>query len=142
MQRCTDNGYSPPTSVRWTAFAVLALVLSLAVIGAEGALVGGAASTPHGPHALAAAPGGDFTAITEHPHVQDGSTPTGPDSLARAVLPRMSGVLAALGLVIALTTVFTIWRHCATTLVRGPPCSPAVVLAGQQLLTRLCVARR
>ncbi|HET7742763.1 MAG TPA: hypothetical protein VFL67_19105 [Mycobacterium sp.] len=127
---------------RWIAFAVLALVLSLAGIGAEGALVGGGASTPHDPHALAAPPGGDFTAITEHPHVEDGSAPTGPDSLARAVLPRMSGVLAALGLVIALTVMFTIWRHRASTLVRGPPCSQAVVLAGQQLLTRLCVARR
>lgn len=127
---------------RWTAFAVLALVFSLAGIGAEWALVGGAASTPHGPHALAAAPGGEFTAITEHPHIQDGSASTSPDSLARPVLPRVSGVLAALGLIVALTIVFTVWQHRATTPVRGPPCSPAVVLAGRQLLTRLCVARR
>ncbi|MET4430188.1 hypothetical protein [Mycolicibacterium sp. 624] len=127
---------------RWTAFAVLALVFSLAGIGAEWALVGGGASTPHGPHALAAAPGGEFTAITEHPHIQDGSASTSPDSLARPVLPRVSGVLAALGLIVALTTVFTVWQHRATTPVRGPPCSPAIVLAGRQLLTRLCVARR
>jgi hypothetical protein len=112
------------------------------MVGADWALVSAPEPAPHGPHALAAPPGADFAAVTDHPHIQDGSTPSGPDSLAHAVVPRFSGTLAAVGLFVAMTTVLIRWQHRPTAHLRGPPRSPTVALTGQQLLTRLCIARR
>ena len=129
------------TARRLTAIAVLALAFYVAVVGAEWAVIGGTAHTHHGPHALAAASSDGFSAIIDHPHAEDGSTPSSPDSITHAVLPRL-GALAAVGLFVAMAGVLTLWQHRTTMLVRGPPQSSTIVLAGQQLLTRLCIARR
>jgi hypothetical protein len=126
---------------RWRAAVALALACWLLVSGAESALPG-AADPPHGPHALAAALHGEFAAVTDHPHFQDGSTPAAPDTVAEAVLPRAAVTLIALTLIATLVAAAPLWRQAALAAIRGPPRRVTAPQSGRALLTRLCIARR
>lgn len=95
----------------------------------------------HGPHALASSIFTDFAAVVEHPHVQDGSVTLAPDTFAEAALPRTVTLLAAIGLVAVIAAAFSSWATGAHGVIRGPPRRGGSV-AGQQLLLRLCIARR
>jgi hypothetical protein len=96
----------------------------------------------HGPHALSSSISSDVAAVVEHPHVQDGSTPMAPDAFAEAALPRTVTLLVALGLVAVIGVAFAYWATGASSVIRGPPRWAGYVDAGQQLLLRLCIARR
>jgi hypothetical protein len=126
---------------RWTAAVALVIAFCVTVIGTEYALIGSSGPSPHGAHALAAGPYGDF-AVVEHPHADTDTTPVQPETIAHAVLPRMTTVLAALGLVVATAMASALRRRTAISVIRGPPRPAALVTVGQQLLTRLCIARR
>ncbi|MDG5486448.1 putative copper homeostasis (lipo)protein LpqS [Mycolicibacterium gadium] len=95
----------------------------------------------HGPHALASSFSTDFPAVMEHPHVQDGSVSVTPDTIAEAALPRTVTLLAAIGLVAVIGAAVSAWATRVSAVVRGPPRRGGSV-AGQQLLLRLCIARR
>jgi hypothetical protein len=96
----------------------------------------------HGPHALPSSISSDVAAVVEHPHVQDGSTPMAPDAFAEAALPRTVTLLVALGLVAMIGVAFANWATDANCVIRGPPRWGGYLIAGQQLLLRLCIARR
>ena len=96
----------------------------------------------HGPHATSSRILTGFAAVVEHPHVQDGSAPIAPDALAEAALPRVVTLLIAVGLVAVIGAAFSWWATGASVAIRGPPRSGGYVVAGQQLLLRLCAARR
>jgi hypothetical protein len=95
----------------------------------------------HGPHALTSSIYTDFAAVVEHPHVQDGSVPIAPDTVADAALPRAVTLLAAIGLIAVIGFAFSSWATGASAVIRGPP-RPGCSVAGQRLLLRLCIARR
>jgi hypothetical protein len=96
----------------------------------------------HGPHALPSSISGDFATAVEHPHAWDGSTPLAPDAFAEAALPRAVTLLVALGLVAVTGVAFAYWAAGASSVIRGPPRWGGYLIAGQQLLLRLCIARR
>ncbi|MGZ5392105.1 MAG: putative copper homeostasis (lipo)protein LpqS, partial [Mycobacterium sp.] len=96
----------------------------------------------HGAHALSSSIFDDFAAIVEHPHVQDGPVTVAPDAFAEAALPRTVTLLAAIGLVAVIGAAFSYWATGASPVIRGPPRWAGYVVAGQQLLLRLCIARR
>ncbi|MDX1884461.1 hypothetical protein [Mycolicibacterium sp. 120270] len=95
----------------------------------------------HGPHALTSSISSDFPVVVEHPHVQDGSVTVTPDTFAEAALPRTVTLLAAIGLVAVIGAAFSSWVTGSHAVIRGPPRRGGSV-AGQQLLLRLCIARR
>ncbi|WP_102143710.1 hypothetical protein [Mycobacterium hubeiense] len=123
-----------------SAIAVAAACWVL-VIASDWCMSGSDAPAVHLPHATAASTGHETAAIVEHPHIQDATTHHAPD-LASAVLPRTATTLTALALVAAVVvaTGVCIWR--VLPVIRGPPRVQPATLAGQQLLTRLCIARR
>lgn len=129
------------TIPRWPA-AALVTAFCVAIVGAQWALMASSGPAPHAAHALSASLDSDFAVIAEHPHAEDRATPVKSETVARGVLPRATTALAALGLVAAMAIVATLWQRTAITVIRGPPRAVANVIAGQVLLTRLCIARR
>ncbi|MGQ9347081.1 hypothetical protein [Mycolicibacterium gilvum] len=124
--------------------AVVALLVTLVVLvaGTGWKLAEPSPSAHHGPHALSSSIFVHFAAAVEHPHAQDGSAPMAPDAVAEAALPRAATLLVALGLVSIMGAAFA-WRSSgASVVIRGPPRWGGYVVAGQQLLLRLCIARR
>ncbi len=98
----------------------------------------------HLPHALSAAIGNGSSVMTlDHAHVGDGSAHHVPDGFAAAVLPRAATAPAALSLV-AFIIGCAVLCACAGVArsQRGPPDRHGVPLAGQELLIRICIARR
>ncbi|BBX29912.1 hypothetical protein [Mycolicibacterium alvei] len=100
----------------------------------------------HLPHAVSAAIGDSSTALMlDHPHVSDGSTPHTLDNFSAAVLPRTAAAAAAAAAlsVVALVLGCIVLCGCAAVRVqRGPPDRHGALLAGQELLLRICIARR
>lgn len=96
----------------------------------------------HGPHTLPSSILSDSAAVIEHPHAQDGSAPMAPVAFAEAALPRTVTLFVAIGLAAVIGAAF-LWRAArASVAIRGPPEWGDYVVAGQQLLLRLCTARR
>jgi hypothetical protein len=124
--------------------AVIALLVALVVLVAgTGWKLTGHDHPPHpGAHALASSISSDFAAVIEHPHVQDGSVTVAPDAFAEAALPRTVTLLVALGLVAVIGSAFSYWAIGAASVIRGPPRWGGYLVPGQQLLLRLCIARR
>jgi hypothetical protein len=124
---------------------------AIAIASAMWVLVIGGHSQPRPESSVSDSPpmmvisaGNAFTISADHPRFVDGdSSGKHPEALAAAVLPNSSSTaLAALGVVVAVVAV-TAWL--AQQLVRsgrGPPCGFAIALAGRDLLTRFCLARR
>jgi hypothetical protein len=96
----------------------------------------------HTPHALLSSLGGEFTVNAEHAHLVDGSSTACPESVAAAVLPRSGTASVALGAVMAVVAT-TGWQAQPAVLAgRGPPGALGTARTGQDLLRRLCLARR
>ncbi|MFI5509664.1 hypothetical protein ACIA48_19525 [Mycobacterium sp. NPDC051804] len=131
-----------PTGARRYAVIALLVVLVVLVAGTGWTLTERNSLPHHGPHALSADIAGEFAAVVEHPHVQDGSVTVVPHTFAEAALPRTVTLLAAIGLVALIGAAFSAWATCASAAIRGPPKWANFVVAGQQLLLRLCIARR
>lgn len=122
--------------------ALMAIVLWAGVLGGQWQATGHD-HPAHLPHAVSAAIGSDINAMMlDHPHVGDNAPAHMPDGFTAAVLPRSSVALAALSVV---ALVFGCAVVCACAVVRaqrGPPDRHGVPLAGQELLVRICIARR
>lgn len=98
---------------------------------------------PHLPHAVAAAVGNGVEAMMlDHPHVSDGAVPHSPDAFTAAVLPRTAVTAGALSVVAAVVGCTVLCACAAVRTQRGPPDRHRIPLAGQQLLLRICIARR
>lgn len=124
--------------------AVVASLVALIVLvaGAGWELTEHSPPAHHGPHTLSSSMLFDFAAAVDHPHAQDGSAPMAPDAFAEAALPRTVTLLVAFGLVAIIGAAFA-WRSTgASAVIRGPPRWSGYFNAGQQLLLRLCIARR
>jgi hypothetical protein len=124
--------------------AVTALVVAVVVLvaGSGWKLTEHHSHDHHGPHALPSSIFSDFASIIEHPHAQDDSAPTAPDALAEAALPRTVTLLVAVGLLAVIGAAFSRWATGSSGVIRGPPRWGRYDVAGQQLLLRLCIARR
>ncbi|KLO44703.1 hypothetical protein ABW17_08205 [Mycobacterium nebraskense] len=97
----------------------------------------------HPAHALVSSLGSEFAVVNvDHPHLWDGSSTQCPEAFATAVLPRSSTALVALGVVVAVVALAGWVAHRGVLAGRSPPGAPATPLAGQDLLTRFCLARR
>jgi lipoprotein LpqS len=117
------------TGKRLLSAVALAVASWVLVIAAECGVTWSDAPTAHAPHAVASAPGAEFAAILEHPHMQDGSVPAVPDILADAVVLRAITVLVALGLlavvvVLAGSSGGRSWLPCGIRRVRPLPYFP------------------
>jgi hypothetical protein len=112
------------------------------LVGSGWKLTEGDTAAHHGAHALSSTIFDDVASVVEHPHAQDGSTPVTPDTFAEAALPRAATLLMAVGLVAVVGAAFAWWAAGALLVIRGPPKWSGHLVAGQQLLLRLCIARR
>lgn len=123
---------------RWAA-----VVLLLALFGfGAGIHVSTQASPSTHPHASLSAPGASSAApVLDHPHLRD-ATPSAPDLLATAGLPRTNTTLLALVLVAALCVGAVCWSARVSDIGRGPPRGAVLFQTGRGVLTRLCIARR
>jgi lipoprotein LpqS len=131
-----------PAGARRHAVVALLVVLVVLLAGTGWKLTELKPPAHHGPHELSSSIVSDFAGVVEHPHAQDGSAPRAPDASAQVALPRTMALLAAIGLVAVFGAAFSHWATGASVIIRGPPRSGGYVVAGQQLLLRLCIARR
>lgn len=129
-------------SARRTAVAAALVAFLVLVAGAGWKLAEHDHPAHHGPHALSSSIFSDFAAVVAHPHVQDGSVPVSPDTFAEVALPRTVTLLMAIGLAAVIGGAFLHRVTGASAVIRGPPRWGGYVVAGQQLLLRLCIARR
>jgi lipoprotein LpqS len=96
----------------------------------------------HLPHAVSAAIGtGSSAMMLDHPHVGDGSAPHTPDGFTAAVLPRTTATTAAFSVVAFIVGCAVLCGFAMTRAQRGPPDRHGVLIAGQQLLIRICISR-
>jgi len=140
--KCIVRYSDAPDSARRNAVVAVLVALVVMVAGMGWTLSEHHHPAHHGPHALSSGIFSDFAGIVEHPHVQDGSVHVAPDIFAEAALPRTVTLLAAIGLVAVIGAAFSYWATGASAVIRGPPGRGRYLVAGQQLLLRLCIARR
>ncbi|MCW1824044.1 hypothetical protein ACP6C3_30410 [Mycolicibacterium septicum] len=129
---------------RWRPVLLLALALSVLATGGVAVsscptAIGLSSASAVGGPALAA--GSVDGVVADHLHAAEGLTSC-PEEFAIAVLPRPAGAVAALGVVIAVVWAWRLWGFSVWSAMRAPPTIPAVIASGQQVLIRLCVARR
>lgn len=128
-------------NARWHAVVAVSVAFVVLISATGWKLTEHEHPAHHGPHVLTSSIFTDSAAVIEHPHVQDGSVPITPDTFAEAPLPRTATLLVAIGLVAVIGAAFSWWATGAPAVIRGPPRRGGSV-AGQQLLLRLCIARR
>jgi lipoprotein LpqS len=133
--------HDAPGSARRNAVVAAMVALVVLVAGTGWQLTEHDHPAHHGAHALSSSIFDDFAAVVEHPHVQDGSVTVAPDAFAEAALPRTVTLLAAIGLVAVIGAAFSYLATGASAVSRGPPRWVGYLVAGQQLLLRLCIAR-
>ncbi|MGV7301732.1 putative copper homeostasis (lipo)protein LpqS [Mycobacterium kansasii] len=128
------------------AAAALWMALWVVVIGAHNSAHGGllhaATPTPHPPHVLVTSVGAEFTVTVDHPHAGKDSSTAHHEQFLTAVLPRSASALAALGVLAAVIAVAGGSTQFRVLAGRGPPAPVGALVAGQDLLTRLCLSRR
>lgn len=126
---------------RWRPpIAMTVAVLLLALVGHSGVLVPHPYE-PHLPHPLASSIGGEFAVNADHAHLVNDSTTRCHVVLAAAVLSRAATPLVDLGTVSAAAVTAAV-VSLAVAVGRDPPRVHGLVLTGQELLTRFCLARR
>lgn len=126
---------------RWrTPIAMTVAVLLLALVGHSGMLAPHS-HEPHLPHPLVSSVGGEFAVNADHAHLVNDSTTRCHEVIAAAVLSRAANPLVNLGTVSAAAVTAAV-VSLAVAVGRGPPRVHGLVLTGQELLTRFCLARR
>jgi lipoprotein LpqS len=127
-------------ALQWrSVIAIVAVAWLLA--GAAGWWLVHSQSPPPDPvHAVLTSASGEFAVNADHVPV-DCLSPACPRAIAAALLPQPTTVLVALGATAAVTAVADSLVHQLVPPTRGPPRGRAGALTGQDLLTRLCLAR-
>nr|VTP04322.1 hypothetical protein BIN_B_05495 [Mycobacterium riyadhense] len=127
---------------RWrSVIAVTVVALLLGLIG-HSAMLQSETHASHQPHALLSSLGGEFAVNVDHAHLVKGSVIACHNVFATAALPRTATTLLALGAVAALAAITAVLANLAVAAGRGPPQRGGPVVAGQDFLTRFCLARR
>ncbi|WP_455637421.1 putative copper homeostasis (lipo)protein LpqS [Mycobacterium kubicae] len=112
------------------------------LVGGVGELERLALPAPEAAHTVLTSSSGEFAVNGDCAHVGGGSLSACSKVLATAVLPRLVPVLFSCGLLGALAGLAGFLAERRQWYVRGPPRALACVIAGQDLLTRMCIARR
>lgn len=139
--RLTVRFHDAPESRRHAVAASL-IALIVLVAGTGWALTAQSPLAHHGPHVPSSSVVGDFAAAVEHSHAQNEPARMAADAFTSAALPRSVTQLVIFGLLAVVGAAFA-WRSTNASLdIRGPPIRGQHLTAGQQLLVRLCIARR
>lgn len=93
------------------------------------------------PHALSASAGDDI-ALVAHAHVAPSDISASPEAFAAAILPRVTTVLMALGVIATVVALSGLLAQMVAHAMRGPPRMCVAAFTGQHVLTQLCIARR
>jgi hypothetical protein len=120
---------------------VAAAVVLVAVVGHCGSNLTGLRAS-HTPHASLSSLGSELTVNPEHAHLVDGSSTACHELVTTVVLPRLGTASVALGAVMAVAATAGRLAQPREVAERGPPRALSTALAGQDLLTRFCIARR
>jgi len=131
-----------PTRNRLRAAIALAVVFWVLLIGGAVASLSSDTSDDHAPQAVATTLADQLAAVMDHPHFQEDSGVISPEGVVIARVPRAASTLAALGLVVAVVVFGLHGGFRLGAAVRAPPCRPAPVTSGRELLGLLCIARR
>lgn len=127
------------SSTRWWVAIMLALVT---VLFAASPAYLAAPAVPHSDHHLSADGHLDHLAAVDHDHIGASVTQAAPELFAEALAPRLRTALLAVGVVGAVALLWRLSPLHTPSVGRDPPRAPAIVLTGQAVLARLCIARR
>lgn len=135
----------PPRSRSVIALAIAAMAVTVWVLAmaAHCGLLRPESVAPHPPVPSLTSMGAEFAGSIGAPQLNDGSATTCDHPFAIAVLPRsLSTTLTAVGVAVVVAAVIGWQAQRALRSGRSPPYGLAHILTGQDLLTRLCLARR
>jgi hypothetical protein len=85
---------------------------------------------------------GHLISDADHGHIDSGIQECLPDSVSDFLVPRLRGMLLALGLLVGLVLLWRLSAEDEPAVGRAPPRSVVVALSGPDILTLFCVARR
>lgn len=131
-----------PQQRRLRSAIAIAATVWLLIAGTSGDVDRSAHAAPDPAHTVLTSLSGESAVNADCAHVDHSSSLTCLELLASAVLPPLASTLVALGLLAAVATVAGLFAERALQPGRSPPRALAAVIAGRDLLTRLCVARR
>ncbi|WP_456320047.1 putative copper homeostasis (lipo)protein LpqS [Mycolicibacterium chlorophenolicum] len=117
------------------------MVLFCVAVPALGSASSQPAPVAHG-HESVSALAAHVVVDSDHAHVGAGLPHCLVDSLADFLIPRLRGMLLALGLVLGLVVAWRLSAKAGTAEGRSPPRSAINAVSGPDLLTLFCVARR
>jgi hypothetical protein len=92
--------------------------------------------------ALFTSPSSEFAVNADHATADCAVSQACPQAFAPAVLPPSATALIALMTAVVAAVVIGSVAHCAALVRRAPPRDVLVVLSGQDVLMRFCLARR
>lgn len=123
--------------------SVITIVVALWMLAgvADCCLVRSGPSVSHPADLILASPSGELFTNADHAGTDCTSLPTCLHAFAAAEPPLKATALVALGSMVVTAIVASIARRAAPTRPAAPGGSP-VLLTGQDVLTRLCIARR
>lgn len=128
-----------PGSARlWLA---IGLAFVVALFAGSPALTAGPA-LPVVDHHVSADGDLDHLAAVDHEHIGAAAIQGDPDSAGDITASRVRTALIAVGLVFALALLWELSPRYSLSVGRDPPRTPIFVLTGQDVLARLCIARR
>jgi lipoprotein LpqS len=124
--------------------SVIAIVVAVWVlVGVAGCwLVRSEPSESNPVHAFFTSLSSELAVNADHTAADCAMSPTCAQAFAMAVLPPSATVLVAPGAAVVVCTIVGSVAHGATPARRGPPHGALIALIGQDILTRLCLARR
>lgn len=130
--------------VVWMRSAIVAVVLAwvVAAVAAQCWLPQVHRHAAHPNHPLATSVGSEFAVDIGHAHLSDNSTPPCPEQFATAALPRSATPSFESAAVAAAAGITGVPAYLVVPSGRGPPAALVSARTGQDLLTRLCLARR
>jgi hypothetical protein len=122
----------------WVA---IGLTFIVALFAAVPAWTAGPASAPVDHH-ISTDGDSNHLAAVDHEHIGAAATQGAPDSFGDVMAPRVRTALIAVGVVLAVALLWRLSPQHTPSVGRDPPRTPVVVLTGQDVLARLCIARR
>ncbi len=84
----------------------------------------------------------DHLATVDHEHIGVAASLSAPDSYFNALTPRVRTALISLGVLFAIALLWRLSQRYTPAVGRDPPRTPVAVSTGQDVLARLCIARR
>ena len=119
----------------WTAVGLVFIALFSAAPATATAT-----ALPYVDHHVSAAGHHDQLAFTDHAHI--GASPTYGAPAGDVVASRSRAALVVVGLVLAAAWVWGLGPRHTPLAGRDPPRGPIAVIAGRDVLARLCISRR